>query len=94
MLTETKDYTRSAVSMKGFQGFSVLGDKNMGGGIFICVRHGLYETVMLESGDKAHFVTVRLTNKDFNVQIVLAYGPQENDPEDIRESFYHVSVQI
>ena len=68
----------------------------MGGGIFLGVRHGLYETVMLDSGDnKAQFVTVRLTNKDFNVQIVLVYGPQENDPEDIRESFYHdVFVQI
>ena len=50
---------------------------------------------MLDSGDKTHFITVRLTNKDFNVQIVLVYGHQENDPEDIRESFYHdVSVQI
>ena len=47
----------------------------MGGGIFVGVRHGLYETVMLDSGDKAQFVTVRLTNKDFNVQIVLVYGP-------------------
>ena len=67
----------------------------MGGGIFLGVRHGLYETVMIDSGDKAQFVTVRLTKEGFNVQIVLVYGPQENDPEDIRESFYHdVSVQI
>ena len=50
---------------------------------------------MLDSGDKTHFITVWLTNKDFNVQIVLVYGPQKNDPKDIRESFYHVvSVQI
>ena len=50
---------------------------------------------MIDSGDKAHFITVRLTNKDFNVQIVLVYGPQENDHKDIRESFYHdVSVQL
>ena len=63
--------------------------------LVIGVRHGLYETVIIDSGDKAHFITVRLTNKDFNVQIVLVYSPQENDPEDIRESFYHdVSVQI
>ena len=67
----------------------------MGGGIFLGVRHRLYETVVIVSGDKAQFITVRLTSKDFNVQIVLVYGPQENDPEDIRESFYHnVSVQI
>ena len=67
----------------------------MGGGIFLGVRHGLYETVMIDNGDKAQFVTVRLTKEGFNVQIVLVYGPQENDPEDIRESFYHdVSVQI
>ena len=50
---------------------------------------------MIDSGEKAQFVTVRLTNKDFNVQIVLVYGSQENGPEDTRVSFYHdVSVQI
>ena len=67
----------------------------MGDGIFLGVRHGLYEKVIIDSCDKAQFVTVRLTSEDFNVQIVLVYGPQENDPVDIRESFYHdVSVQI
>ena len=95
LLTETKVYARSAINIKGFQGFSVVRDKNTCGGIFLGVRHCLYKTVMIDSGDKAQFVTVRLTNEDFNVQIVLVYGPQENDPEDIRESFYHdVSVQI
>ena len=67
LLTETKVYTRSAINIKGFQGFSVVRDKNMGGGIFLGVRHGLYETVMIDSGDKAQFITVRLTSKDFNV---------------------------
>ena len=95
LLTETKVYTKSAINIKDVQGFSVVRDKNMGGGIFLDIRHGLYETVMIDSGDKAQFVTVRLTDKDFNVQIVLVYGPQENDLEDVRESFYHdVSVQI
>ena len=85
LLTETNVYTRSAINVKGFQGFSVVRVKNMGGGILLGVRHGLYETVMLDIGDKVHFITTRLTNKDFNVQIVLVYGTQENDPEDIRE---------
>ena len=39
--------------------------------------------------NKAHLMTVRLTNKHFNVQIFLVYSPQEDDPEDIRKSFYH-----
>ena len=61
----------------------------MCGGNLLALRHGLYETVMLDSGDKAHFNTVRFTNKDSNVQVVLVYGPQEYDPQDIKESFYH-----
>ena len=61
----------------------------MGGGIFLGIRHDLYETVIMDNSDKTQFVTVRLTNKDLNVQIVLVYGPQESYPEDIRESFYH-----
>ena len=35
LFTETKVYTRSTINIKGFQGFSVVIDKNMGGGIFL-----------------------------------------------------------
>ena len=48
----------------------------------IGIRHGLYESVMIDSGSKASFVTVCLNGKDCSVRLVLVYGPQENDSED------------
>ena len=79
-MTETKVYTESAIDVKGLQSFSAVRDKKSGGGLYLGTRHGLYESVMIDSRSKASFVTV--------------YVPQENDSED-KYSFYHdISVQV
>ena len=58
------------------------------------IRHGLYKPVMIDSGNKASFVTVCLNGKDCSVLLTLVYSPQENDSED-KDSFYNdISVQI
>ena len=62
MLNETKVYSKSAIKIKGFQSFSVVRNKNIGGGAFIVVRHGLCEPIMIDCGDNAQFLTVRLCN--------------------------------
>ena len=94
LLTETKVYTNSAIDIKGFQSFSAVRDKKSGGGLYLGVRHGLYESVMIDSGSKASFVTVCLNRKDCSVRLILVYGPQENDSED-KDSFYNgISVQV
>ena len=93
LLTETKVYTKSAIDIKGFQSFSAVRDKKSGGRLYLGIRHGLYESVMTDSGSKASFVTVCLNGKDCSVRLILVYGPQENDSED-KDSFYHdISVQ-
>ena len=48
----------------------------------------IYESVMIDSGSKASFVTVCLNEKDCSVRLTLVYGPQKNDYED-KDSFYH-----
>ena len=60
LLSETKVYTSKAINIKGYQSFPVVRKDRQGGGIFIGVRHGSYETVMVSQGDHADFVTVRL----------------------------------
>ena len=92
LLTETKVYTNSAIDIKAsFQSFSAVRDKKSGGGLYLGIRHGLYESVMIDSGSKASFVTVC---QDCSVQLILVYGPQENDSED-KDSFYNgISVQV
>ena len=60
LLSETKVYTSKAISIKGYQSFPVIRKNRQGGGIFIGVRHGSYEAVMVSQGDDADFVTVLL----------------------------------
>ena len=49
---------------------------------------------MIDSGNKASFVTVCLNGKDCSVRLILVHGPQENDSED-KDSFYHdISVHV
>ena len=74
LLTETKVYTKSAMDIKGFQSFSAVRDKKSGDGLYLGIRHGLYESVMIDSGSKASFVTVCLNGKDFSVRLILVYG--------------------
>ena len=95
LLSETKVYTSKAINIKGYQSFPVVRKDRQGGGIFIGVRHGSYETVMVSQGDDADFVTVRLKNNREGIRLILAYGPQENDPETNRNLFYqNLSIQI
>ena len=92
LLTETKVYTKSAIDVKGFQSFSAVRDKKSGGGLHLGIRHELYESVMVDSGNKASFVTACLNGKDCSVRLILVYGPQENDSEDKDSFYYDISV--
>ena len=60
LLTETKVSTKSAIDIKGFQSFSAVRDKKSGGGLYLGIRHGLCESVMIDSRSKASSVTVCL----------------------------------
>ena len=81
LLNETKVYTSKVINIKGYQSFPAVRKDRQGGGIFIGVRHGSYETVMVSQGDDADFVTVRIKINREGIWLILAYGPQENDPE-------------
>ena len=95
MLNETKVCSKSAIKIKGFQSFPVVRNKNKGGGVFIGVRHGLCEPIMIDCGDNAEFLTVRLCNGVKGIQIILAYSPQENDIEETLNFFCtNLSVQL
>ena len=97
LLTETKVYAESALNIKGFQTFSAVKDKNKGGGLCVGIRNGRYLSVMVNSGDNPQFIKVYLngTNKTYSTRLILAYGPQENEPDDVKDLFYqNLSLQI
>ena len=94
MLNETKVYSKS-INIRGFQAFPVVRSKKSGGGLYIGVKHGLCESIMIDDSENADLVTIRLSRKEHGIRIILIYGPQENDLEETVSSFYHdVSVQV
>ena len=60
LLNETKVYTSKAINIKGYQSFPAVRKDRQGGSIFISVRHGSYETVMVSQREDADFATVWL----------------------------------
>ena len=57
-MNKTKVYTISTMDIKDFQFFSAVRNRKSGGGLYLGIRHGLCESVMIDSGSKASFVTV------------------------------------
>ena len=96
LLAETKVYRNTAINIKGFQSFPVVRDRNTGGGLCICIRHGLFQSVMTDSGNKAEFITVRLNGDTSNdhIRIILAYSPQKNDIQGVIDFYQNLLVQI
>ena len=47
--------------------------------MFIAVRHGLCTSVMVDKGEEAEVITVRLDFGAVFFRIILVYGPQEKD---------------
>ena len=75
-------YSKSAINIRGFQAFPVVRSKKSGGGLYIGVKHGLCESIMIDDSENADLVTIRLSRKEHGIRIILIYGPQENDLEE------------
>ena len=48
-----------------------------GGGLYIGVKHGLCEPIMIDDNENADLVTISLSRKEHGIRIILIYGPQE-----------------
>ena len=68
--------------------YPVVRHKSQGGGMFIAVRHGLCTSVMIDKGQGAEFITVRLGFGAVFVRMILVYGPQEKENINTVSSFY------
>ena len=82
LLAETKVYSKSGVKIEGFQVFPAVRKKNCSGGLIIAIRHGLCSSMIIDFGDNAEFLTVRLNFGQFALRLILAYGPQEKEKTD------------
>ena len=95
LLTETKVHTSSSIKLEGYQLFPAVRSKRQGGGILVAIKYGLCSSIMVDKGDEAEFITVRLRFDDQHIRLVLVYGPQENDSVNKIQDFYDsISVQV
>ena len=95
MLAETKVYSAASIDIKGFQAFPVMRSRNRGGGLYIGIRHGFCQSVLIDEGDNAEFISVRLCSQPSSIRLILSYGPQEKESENKRTDFYEsLSIQI
>ena len=97
MLAETKVYSATSIDIKGFQAFPVTRSRNKGGGLYnyIGIRHGFCQSVLIDEGDNAEFISVRLCSKPSSMRLILSYGPQEKESENKRTNFYEsLAIQI
>ena len=95
MLAETKVYSAASIDIKGFQAFPVTRSRNKGGGLYVCIRHGFCQSVLIDEEDNAEFISVRLCSQPSSIRLMLSYGPQEKESENKRTDFYEsLSIQI
>ena len=60
LLAETKVYSKQSIKLHGYQVFPSVRKKGLGGGLLIAVRHGLCTSMMIDEGENADFLTVKL----------------------------------
>ena len=95
MLAETKVYSAASIDIKGFQAFPVTRSRNKSGGLYIGIRHGFCQSVLIDEGDNAEFISVRLCSQPSSIRLILSDGPQEKESENKRTDFYEsLSIQI
>ena len=95
LLTETKVYSKTAVRIEGYQVFPAVRSKGNGGGLLVAVKHGLCSGLMIDHGENAEFITVRLIFATKKNHLILAYGPQETDLKQTIDDFYNqIDIQV
>ena len=61
----------------------------------IGVRQGLCKALMVDHGENAEFLTVKLILGGNSYRIIRVYGPQENVSEEARKEFFqNVQIQV
>ena len=95
LLTETKVYTKVSIKIDGYQVFPAVRKRGSGGGLAVAVKHGLCSSLVIDYGENAEFITVRLCFGLESIRLILAYGPQEGDAKDeIEDSYENFQIQI
>ena len=61
----------------------------------MAVKYGLCSSVMIDEGDNAEFIIIRLDFGVVHFRLICIYSPQENDSIDLLDGFYEaISLQI
>ena len=88
LLCETKVYKNSSIKIEGYQVFSAVRQTKQGGGLAFAVRNKYCQSLMIDKGDSAEFLNIRMTMKGNSIRLILVYGPQVYDPKEVIDEFY------
>ena len=87
-------HTNSSIKLDRHQLFPAIRLKGQGGVILVAIKYGLCSSFMVDKGEEAEFITVRLRFDAKHIKLVLVHGPQENDSVNKITDFYDsISVQ-
>ena len=94
-LIERLENPKVSIKIDGYQVFPAVKKKGSEGGLAVAVKHGLCSSLVIDYGENAEFITVRLCFGLESIRLILAYGPQEGDAKDEIEDFYeNLQIQI
>ena len=95
LLAEAKVFSKQCIKLHGYQVFPSVRKKGLGGGLLIAVRHGLCTSMMIDEGENADFLTMKLEVFGKCIRLILVYGPQEKVLESTRETLWHnIGIQV
>ena len=96
VLTETKVYNKSNYTIRWISAVSCCKEKNWRRwSAYSSEAHGICSSIMVDEGEDAEFVTVKMEFGNMYFRLLVVYGAQESDHIDKINQFYeNLSLQI
>ena len=87
-IQETKYKTTGRFKIENFEIFELVRTNKSGGGLAIGCQKELKPVWMREGNDEVEALSIEIVLKDIKIRCVVAYGCQESDLNDRKESFW------
>ena len=87
-IQETKLRQKNKIKHPNYVTFEYLRENNLGGGLLTAVHRSL-NPVSIGNDTEEEVLVVEATIANRKVRLINAYGPQEDEKDEIRESFYN-----
>ncbi len=87
-IQETKLYRKGQIKIDGYQIFELVRKERKGGGLLLALYESFDPVLVHEGTDDIEILVVQGKVGNINVRFINAYGPQEDDKEELVFAFY------